>query len=209
MRARWRGPITDELPVGEARFVAPRQIFLSLGTDYEVHAVSVYDGIVFLQVIDDLNTPVLHPRVLFDIVDPSIPHDWICNTFPAGPVQLVQGPTYVAASLEAYDAMVDQAEPAVTAFWNRVAITRGRASSGERPATPRPTVGDTIRFTSVLLHAVHARRVATVCELREVDTDEQAAVRGCPKGTLLLLVELGGGVMIEVPETLVEVLESS
>lgn len=49
--------------------------------------------------------------------------------------------------------------------------------------------------------------LAAVCGLREVQTEEQAHQFGCPIGTTLYLVEYGDGVAVEVPATVVELVE--
>lgn len=116
MRVRFRGLAPDTYPSNEAFFVSPTQTFLSSDKDYEVHAVSVYDGVTFLQVVDDLETPIFLPRALFDVVDVRVPEDWICNVMPSGPVQLVLGPPFVATSLDSYQAMIDQRKAQVEEF---------------------------------------------------------------------------------------------
>lgn len=120
MRARFRGIAFATYPPNEAIYVSPSQVFLKGGTEYEVHAVSVYNRVTFLLVIDDLQTPVFLPRVLFAVVDPRVPDDWLCNVFPEGPVQLVIGPAFVAKDLAAYNGMVDQERLQVEALWERV-----------------------------------------------------------------------------------------
>jgi hypothetical protein len=121
MLVRPRSLASGALPAIESRYVSKDQLFLSPDKNYEVHAVSVYDGIAFLQIVDDKDTPVFLPRPLFEMVESSIPTDWICNVFAEGPVQLVMGPAYVAESLESYDAMVDQRRKQVESFWRRIA----------------------------------------------------------------------------------------
>jgi hypothetical protein len=69
--------------------------------------------------IDDLGYPSWKPAWLFDVVDPSIPGDWICSTFRDDPC-LVLGPAFVAGSLEAYAAMVELEPAQVEQFWQRV-----------------------------------------------------------------------------------------
>ncbi len=106
MRVRFRNPSRDSYSDNVARFYSPRQTHLSTTLDYEVHAVSVYDGIVFLLIFDDHRFDKFAPHVLFDVVDPSIPSDWICNTFPTDPVQLVMGPPFLAKDLRSYRGLI-------------------------------------------------------------------------------------------------------
>src|SRR5258708_1620663 len=84
MRGSFRGIARETYSPREASFVSPSQTFLSSTKHYEVYAVSVYDTVVFVQVLDDLDTPVFLPRVLFNVVESTIPDDWICNVFPEG-----------------------------------------------------------------------------------------------------------------------------
>lgn len=120
MRVRFRAPELATLPRDEAIYVSPQQLFLSLDKTYVVHAVSVYDHIVFVQIVDDLDTPVFKPRVLFEMVESGVPRDWICNVFADGPVQMILGPSYVAKDLDSYNAMIDQRIAQVEQFWRRV-----------------------------------------------------------------------------------------
>lgn len=125
MRVRFRSLAVDASLSNEAGYISRGQIFLSPGKSYEVYVVSVYDGVVFMQVVDDLETPIFLPRTLFEVVDSQVPQDWICNAFPGGPVQLVLGPTFVAEGLGSYEAMIDQRRPQVEKFWRRVDSLRG------------------------------------------------------------------------------------
>jgi hypothetical protein len=125
MRVRYRD-VLKTCP-SEAVFATPAQVFLSTGKEYDVHAVSVYNGIVFLQIVDDGQMPELLPRSLFEVVDSSVPDDWICNAFPEGPVQLLLGPAFFADSPASYDGMIDRDAKQVGAFWQRVGY-RGPSS---------------------------------------------------------------------------------
>ena len=129
MRVRFRDPSPDSYS-GYGFHISPSQLRLSAGKEYDVHAVSVYDGIVFVQIVDDHDHPDFQARVLFDVVDPSIPGDWICNVFPTGPVQLVMGPPFVAKDLASYCAMADQDWDVVQLLWRR--IDAQKAAEAER-----------------------------------------------------------------------------
>jgi hypothetical protein len=120
MRVRFKRPDPTTVPRNEEFYVAPQQLFFTEGQTYVVHAVSVYDGVAFVQVVDDLQTPLFRPRTLFETHDPTIPSDWILNVFQHGPIQLVMGPPFVARDLESYNAMIDQREPQMTQFWKSV-----------------------------------------------------------------------------------------
>lgn len=115
-------------PPREAQYVTPSQVFLSMGKHYEVHALSVYDGVCFLLVVDDASAADFKPRALFDVVDPELPADWICNTFPTGPVQLLIGPEFIARDVASYDDMIDQRAEQLARFRER--LTKRAHGSG-------------------------------------------------------------------------------
>jgi hypothetical protein len=89
------------------------------GKEYEVYAAAVFEGLVLVQIIDDLGYPGWKPAWLFDVVDPAVPADWICSTFHDDP-SLVLGPEFVASSTERYTAMVELEPGQVEKFWKRV-----------------------------------------------------------------------------------------
>jgi hypothetical protein len=120
MRVRFRNPSRESCPTHEARYVVPTQIFLTANEEYEVHAISVYDGVVFVLIADDDGTPSFEARFLFDVVDTSIPADWICNIFPTDPVQLVMGPPFLAKDRASYSGMIDFDPVQIDAFRHRI-----------------------------------------------------------------------------------------
>ena len=95
--------------------------------EYEVYAVSVYDGVVFVLVIDDANTPWFTPRALFETVDATVPVHWICTVFATGPVPMILGPEFIARDLASYDRFIDHDGAQMTAFWKMVEADRRRA----------------------------------------------------------------------------------
>ena len=95
------------------------QIFLTMGKEYEVHAVTVFEGLVLFQVADDLRYPAWYPAWLFNIVDTAIPDDWICNSFHDEP-KLVVGPSFFVQDEASYCAMVELEPEPVEQFWSRV-----------------------------------------------------------------------------------------
>jgi hypothetical protein len=119
MRVRYRTLDLRSHSEKERSYVAPPQLFLTVSRDYEVHVVSVFDGVVFVLIVDDLSSPVFQPACLFEVVDSGVPSDWVCRVFSGGPVALVMGPEFIAGSVESYNAMVDQERAQVEAFWER------------------------------------------------------------------------------------------
>jgi len=82
-------------------------VHLTIGTEREVHAVSVFSGVVFLMVLNDLDFFVWLPAWLFQVLDGSLPSDWIIGVFDDDPVAVI-GPRFVAESLESYTRMVEE-----------------------------------------------------------------------------------------------------
>jgi len=101
-------------------FSARSQTHISVGATYAVHALSVFQGAVFLQIRNDLTFPGWLPAWLFEPIEPGIPSDWICSLLEDEP-QVVIGPAFVARDHAAYTAMVEQHPAAVRLFDERAA----------------------------------------------------------------------------------------
>lgn len=95
------------------------QLFLTERREYDVHALSVFDGTVSLQIIDDLEYPAWRSAWYFEVVNPSIPRDWVCSVFNDR-LSLLLGPEFVARDYASYEAMVLLEPNSVDAFWTRV-----------------------------------------------------------------------------------------
>jgi len=92
---------------------------ITKGKEYEVFAVAIWNGVPFVQIICDLGIEAWLPKWLFTLVTHDIPCDWIINCFE-GDVSLVLGPSFVAESKEAYEAMVNLEGVTTNKFWKRV-----------------------------------------------------------------------------------------
>ena|ERR1044071_2123220 len=92
---------------------------ISIGQQYQIYAVSIVRGQVLFQILDDSQAITWLPVSLFEVSDPSIPKDWICQWFTGDP-QMVLGPEFVASSPAAYKRMVALASESVTAFHSRL-----------------------------------------------------------------------------------------
>jgi hypothetical protein len=123
MRVRFCRPDLTVCSPHELSYYSSSQAFFAEGNEYDVHAVSMYDGVTFLLVVDNLKTPSFHPRIAFDTISSEIPADWICSVFASGPVQLVLGPAFIARDVESYNSMVDQEMAQVERFWQRLEAT--------------------------------------------------------------------------------------
>jgi hypothetical protein len=95
------------------------QTLITPGRDYEVYAAAVFEGVVVTQVIDDGGLPGWKPGWLFEVVDQTVPVDWICSIFRDEP-SLILGPAFVAGSVDQYNAMVELEPEQVETFWKHV-----------------------------------------------------------------------------------------
>ena len=87
--------------------------------EYEVFALSMFQGVVFLQVVVDANHINWLPSWFFEISEPTTPNDWVC-CLPGGNLQMVLGPAFVASDALSYNRMVELDSESVAAFWQRV-----------------------------------------------------------------------------------------
>ena len=130
MKVRATGIPRDALPHDVRRYMGEGQTFTKPGKEYEVHSISVFDGVGFLQIVDDVHSPAWYPARLFEVTDGTIPDDWTCNLFPykgLGELSIVLGPEFVASDEASYEAMV-QLDPAqVDRFWKRIDARSSRS----------------------------------------------------------------------------------
>lgn len=117
MKVRAIRSTADGCPNEVQPFLAAN-ISVTLSTEYEVHALTTFNGVTLLQIVDDLRYPSWQPAWLFEVIDTDIASDWICNVFGDG--SLVAGPRFVAESEEAYAEMIELASDQVERFWSRV-----------------------------------------------------------------------------------------
>jgi hypothetical protein len=99
------------------------QRFVTVAKEYDVHAIAVFNGIVFVQTVDDLGYPSWSPDVIFDVSDHSIPSDWICSLLAnqsSDDASLLLGPEFVAKDQASYEAMVEMDAEKVDQFWKRL-----------------------------------------------------------------------------------------
>ena len=122
MRVRARYVEPSQFPPALAKELPPGQVFLTAGAEYEVFALAVFEGRLSLQVVEAVDG---HDFIfwrqawLFDVVDSSLPADWICNFFREEP-SLILGPPFVARDIDSYASMVQLESDAVNQFWARV-----------------------------------------------------------------------------------------
>ncbi|MDD5095517.1 MAG: hypothetical protein PHV74_14245 [Dehalococcoidia bacterium] len=99
------------------------KVSITKGKEYVVHALSVFKGVTFFEILDDLRGISWLPYRFFTVVDRSIPDDWECNVLQ-GEVKLILGPSFVAESEDAYSRMVEGDSEQGENFWRR-AIAKG------------------------------------------------------------------------------------
>jgi hypothetical protein len=119
MRLIARNVKASESPANIRHYLG--QSFISAGKEYDAQALAVFDGVTVLQVVDDIGMPSWRPAWLFDLIDPSLPDDWVGNVFH-GPLSLVVGPDFIARDEQSYAAMVELNDDQVRRFWKRVAL---------------------------------------------------------------------------------------
>ena len=138
MRARARAFDVTAIPAKIRPYLT--QHFVTPESEYNVYALSVFEGLVMIQIVNDVGFPAWRPAWAFDFVDRSLPDDWMCSVFAEEP-SLVLGPAFIAASVKDYEAMAELEADKVHQFWQRVRSrhpadeerARGDAAGGTRP----------------------------------------------------------------------------
>jgi hypothetical protein len=97
----------------------PVKLDLTIGKEYDVYALALFEESLTLQIIDDLNYPFWFPASLFEIVDRTVPNDWIC-LLQNRSLRMVMGPEFIAKDEESYNSMVEIDLDAVKQFGNYV-----------------------------------------------------------------------------------------
>ena len=95
------------------------QSLITTGNQYDVHALAVFEGITIMQIVDDVRMPNWRPGWLFEVIEPTLPSDWICTASASEP-SLILGPEFVAKDEKAYSEMVELDPDQVERFWERV-----------------------------------------------------------------------------------------
>lgn len=86
---------------------------------YEVYAISLFENAFFVLVVNDAETPCWLPIDVFSFSNNRMPSSWVCNFFDAEP-KMVIGPTFIAKSIEDYNAMVLLESWKEKLFWEMV-----------------------------------------------------------------------------------------
>lgn len=103
-------------------YIQEEGAFISIGFEYDVHAIVCFKGIISFQIIDDLRYPAWYPSALFEVSNRECPRDWQCNCFSdTEPNNIVViGPPFIVESEDAYSAMVELEPDQVNRFWDRI-----------------------------------------------------------------------------------------
>jgi hypothetical protein len=123
MRVRARKIQANELSPRIQGYIGQNQQFLTHANEYEVHAMSFFDGLLFLQIIDDTRFPAWVPSSLFEQADTSIPSDWKCTMFPRSTekgILMLLGPDFIVRDEKSYQEMVELDADQVDRFWKRI-----------------------------------------------------------------------------------------
>ena len=92
---------------------------ITIGCEYEVHALSMFRGVACVQIVNDLKLISWLPSWFFVVCDPSLPTNWICG-FHSEDLQMVVGPDFIANSEASYNKMVELNPQSVASFWHRL-----------------------------------------------------------------------------------------
>lgn len=150
MRVRARHVDWKSIPPLVARHSSESQTFLTVGREYEVHAIAVFDGLPSLQIVNDIDYPAWQSTWFFDAVDHALPRDWRGNFFRDEP-GLLLGPDFVTRDEASYGAMVELEPEPVGEFWERVEAREANRS------VSIDLSGDEARVLSDWLSRLHER----------------------------------------------------
>jgi hypothetical protein len=122
MRVRARKIQANETPPSMQAFLGDNQTFVTERNEYDVYAMSWFDGVIFLQIVNDVRLPAWVPFILFEVIDGTMPNDWKCNLFPqnaASGLGMLIGPAFIVRDEQSYQEMVELNSEQVSRFWKR------------------------------------------------------------------------------------------
>lgn len=109
----------DALPQKLRKYFQEDSMSVTFDKEYEIYAISNWQGIFFYQIINDINYPEWVPTNIFFVSDKTIPNDWLCNML-SGDLRMIIGPEFIAKTEESYNSMVQLEPVSVKQFWERV-----------------------------------------------------------------------------------------
>jgi hypothetical protein len=122
MRVRALKIEMDKLSPRIRSLLGEDQIFLTPSNEYDVHAISVVDGMVDFQIVDDHGYIYWVPYILFEVLDGTLMHDWVYNQFSQlkGIDTMLIGPKFMVQDKESFVDMVERNPDQVQRFWERI-----------------------------------------------------------------------------------------
>jgi hypothetical protein len=100
-------------------FSAESETHISVNKEYTVWAVARWKGVLFFQIVNDVEYPSWLPSWLFTLSDKSVPSGWVCSIFD-DEIEMILGPKFIAESQATYEAMVELTPNSVEQFWRNV-----------------------------------------------------------------------------------------
>jgi hypothetical protein len=108
----------DGAPPSLALFI-PVDSPLTVGQEFEVHAITVFQGLIFFQIVEDEgHHPLWVPAWMCKTVAGKMPGDWVANLVDEG--HLVIGPPFLARDLQSYVEMVERNPEQIARFRQRL-----------------------------------------------------------------------------------------
>lgn len=95
------------------------QMDVTPGRTYEVHAIVLWSGIPFFQIVSDAEYILWLPAAAFRILDGSIPVDWTVNQFDED-IPLIFAPPFISRDKQSYSDMVEGDRAQVREFKARL-----------------------------------------------------------------------------------------
>jgi hypothetical protein len=101
---------------------SPATIFhLTVGREYEVYAMALWESGLVVLVVDDTGLPRWQPVELFDITDHSVPVDWEFDLGARGDlVKALWGYSTLIRDPHHHDSLSELAPRALEVFWSEV-----------------------------------------------------------------------------------------
>lgn len=124
MRVRATKRQRNECPEEVRAFIPGDGARVTIGKEYEVHCISVFNGFVDLQIVDDLGYPSWCPLVLFELTHGKLPADWqsssTLDSDSRGGASMAIGPEFVVKDEASIQAMMELDADQIDRFWKRV-----------------------------------------------------------------------------------------
>lgn len=132
MRVKGRKVDLNQPPPDLSSSIKPGQTFVTPEKEYEVFALANFQGRTNLLILDDLRRSDWYDSWLFEVIDSTLPSDWICNTFYTSEPTIVIGPDFIAKDQEAYGRMVEGEPNEEFLFWKRLVASPNDPGSGNQ-----------------------------------------------------------------------------